>query len=418
MMLSLPKLRADQAAIARHPARVKVLAMGRRWGKSILCTTLGLGYAARGAKVAWVVPTYKNGRPLWRQATMRLARLGDAVSINKTERIVEFAPSRGRLSVYSADNPDAVRGEAFDLVVLDEAAFVGEDIWVDVVMPTLADRKGRAYLISTPKGRNWFHREWMLGKQDGEYQASWHAPTSANPSPAIQEAYLRARQKVPARKFSQEWDAEFISFEGQVFASVRQLAHAILQDSGTPGRQYVAGLDWGKLQDRTVLTILDTGTNHVVHTEVMEGIEYQKQLARIQGVCSRFPGLRAIVAETNAMGEPLFESAARRGLPVQRFQTTNATKAQIIDDLVLAFEQRAIAIPNDDALFDELENFAGKKLPSGVMSYGAQDGFHDDRVMSLALAWSATQVTVPAGEQGDEVQASHYHADRRRIRGR
>ncbi|HWP87844.1 MAG TPA: hypothetical protein VNM70_08200, partial [Burkholderiales bacterium] len=79
--------------------------MGRRWGKSTMGGAISLACANAGAHVAWVVPTYKNGRPLWRwaeSATAPLTRSG--VRVNRSERLIEF-PSGGFLSIYSADNP-------------------------------------------------------------------------------------------------------------------------------------------------------------------------------------------------------------------------------------------------------------------------------------------------------------------------
>lgn len=211
--LYLPRLRADQWAIAAHPAKTKTIAMGRRWGKSVMAGAIALAAASDGGRVAWVVPTYKNARPVWRwvaQVVGPLLRGGAAVG-NKTDRVIEFPQTGGFLGVYSADNDVGLRGEAFHLVVVDEAARVGAETWTDVIMPTLADYDGDAILISTPKGRNWFWQEWQRGYLAMDAAAaSWTAPSSANPIPAIRRAYELARGRVPPNTFSQEWDALFV----------------------------------------------------------------------------------------------------------------------------------------------------------------------------------------------------------------
>jgi predicted phage terminase large subunit-like protein len=213
-VLELPRLRADQWHIVSHPARVKAIAMGRRWGKSTTAGAVALATAARGGKVAWVVPTYRNGRPLWRWAeiaTGPLVKRG-LVSLNRTERTVEFTESGGFLGLYSADNDSSIRGEWFNLAILDEAAQIAEETWTDVIQPTLADANGDAILISTPKGKNWFWREWQrgIGQMDGEY-AAFTAPSSANPNPAIRRAAELAADRVPPNTYKQEWLAEFVS---------------------------------------------------------------------------------------------------------------------------------------------------------------------------------------------------------------
>ena len=93
------------------------------------------------------------------------------------------------------------------------------------------------------------------------------------------------------------------------------------------------------------------------------------------------------------MGEPLIEQLQQDGLPVTPFVTTNATKAAAIEALSLAFERGEIEILNDPALIGELQAYEAKRLPSGLLRYGAPEGMHDDCVMALALAWQAVVST-------------------------
>ena len=126
---------------------------------------LGIATAARGHAVAWVAPTYKNSRPLWRfiEAAVKPVK---RVAVNRADRTVEF-PGGGWLGVYTADNDVSLRGEAFDFVIVDEAARIAEETYSDVILPTLADRDGRCLLISTPRGHDWFWREWTKAQADG-----------------------------------------------------------------------------------------------------------------------------------------------------------------------------------------------------------------------------------------------------------
>jgi predicted phage terminase large subunit-like protein len=212
--LLLPMLRLDQYRIARHPAKVKTLTMGRRWGKSTMLGALSLNAARQGARVAWVVPTYKNGNSLWRFTERVVGPLKAAglAKTNKTERLIDFPTVGGSLGIYSADNPDGIRGDNFNLVAVDEAARVSEETWADVIQPTLADVDGDAILISTPKGKNWFYRQWRDGIQDGQYAASWQAPSSDNPMPTIKRASERVRLRYgeTSTTYRQEWGAEFV----------------------------------------------------------------------------------------------------------------------------------------------------------------------------------------------------------------
>lgn len=391
--IELPTLRRDQWTIASHPAKLKFLCMGRRWGKTIFGGAAGLGTAAAGGAVAWAVPTYKNGKPLWRWVETQTAFLKKRglVRVNRSERTLEFK-SGGHLSIYSMDNADSMRGEAFHLVIMDEAALMPPDTYTDVVLPTLADYDGDLIAISTPRGRNWFADAFAKAQADGQHMAAWSAPTSANPIPGIQRAFEWARTNVPDRSFRQEWLAQFLD-DGAVFRNVEACITSTIIASGIAGRKYVIAVDLGKMDDYTVFTVIDESTRAVVHIQRSNHTDYTVQLGNLKALCELFPP-SAVVIEVNI--EKMFTEQARAiGLPVVEFTTTNASKQVLIESLILAFEQQTIAIPRHEALIGELRSYSAVRLPSSMTRYTAPPGMHDDCVMSLALAWHGVSQPVP-----------------------
>lgn len=386
--MELPRLRPDQYAIACHPAKTKVLSMGRRWGKTVLGGALvGITLQQHG-RVAWIAPTYKNTRPMWRWLLAATAPDAKAkrLTVSKAEHTITTNRG-GFLGMYSGENIDSIRGEHFHLVVLDEAARLPEDAWTDAIMPTLADLDGDAVLISTPKGKNWFFTQWMQGQQGAPGVMSWKAPTNANPMPTIRAAFERVRDIVSERTFLQEWLAEFVD-DGSVFRNIQAAATAQPQDRPSGGATYVAGVDWALSQDFTVLTIVDATNRRVVHVDRFNGVDYSLQRQRIAATCERF-GVVAVVAEENAMGKPNNDELRKMGLPVRDFTTTNASKAELVEQLAAAFEQRNIEIINDPLLIAELQAYSAERLPGGMTRYSAPSGAHDDMVISLCLAWYA-----------------------------
>lgn len=291
----------------------------------------------------------------------------------------------GFLGLYSADNIDSIRGEAFHLVVLDEAARIDEEARTDAIMPTLADYDGEEIDISTPKGKNWFYTEYLKGQEDGRHIASWKAPTNDNPNPNICNAFERAKRIVSERTFRQEWLAEFVE-GGEVFRHIERAATADWQEAAQPGHQYAFGIDFGRVEDFTVVTVLDMTENAAVHVDRYNVIDWSMQVERIVGLYQRFQPT-AIIAERNSMGDPIINTLYEHALPVTPFITTNATKQTIIDKLALAFEQSQVRIIKDTVVINELQSYQATLLPSGLVKYGAPSGLHDDCVMSLALAW-------------------------------
>lgn len=368
-----------------------MLAMGRRWGKTVLGGSVSLATAAQGGRVAWIVPTYRNGRPLWRWAEAAVSGLRKArrVTTNKSERLIEF-DNGGFLGIYSADSEDSIRGEWFHLAIVDEAARVPETTWTDAIQPALADVNGEAILISTPKGRNWFWVEWQRGLEQSREVASFTAPSSANPSPQIKRAAELARDRVPERTYRQEWLAEFLEGEGAVFRNIPACLHA---PATTPeqhqGHRIVAGLDWAKMNDYTATSIVCATCKQEVARDRFNQIDFHFQRRRLAALFEEW-NVAQIIGEANSIGEPNIEELRRAGLPIEGFQTTATSKPPLIESLALALEKEECQWQPDQIWAGELEAYEIKvSATTGRPSYSAPEGLHDDTVIARALAWYA-----------------------------
>lgn len=353
---------------------------------------MSLEAARLGAHVAWVAPTYGNSRPLWRFCE-QAAGQSQFVTIRKSEREVVM-PSGGRVGVYTADNSVGLRGENFDIVICDEAPQYAPEVWTDVVMPTLADRDGIALLVGTPKGRNWFYSEYQRGLADGKTQASFTAPSVANPMPSIQRAAALARERVSERTYRQEWLAQFVE-DGALFVNVDKCATMKIEPAQRD-RRYVIGVDWARAAggDYTVMIVMDD-KKRVVNMRRYGGMPFDVQLAHLRDLYNGY-GRPTIIAEYNSLGAPLVERLQSEGLPVIPFTTTAASKHDIISGLELAFDRQEIAVINDPVLLAELNSYE-RKDRAGVPSYSAPAGLHDDCVIALALAFHG--VSVPRSDR-------------------
>ncbi len=380
---TIDDLREDQRAIALHEARFKVVACGRRWGKTALGIVMALEAARRGERVWWVAPTYGLAFHPWR--ALKSILTGGWAAKLESERFIEL-PDGGTLTVKSADDPDALRGVGLDFVVVDEAAFMSEEAWTAALRPALSDRQGRALIISTPRGRNWFWRVFTLGGDPLRPDwASWRYPTGANPRIAPEEID-EARRLLPERIFRQEYEAEFLADGGEVFHSVRRAVCADLPAGPLPGHRYVMGVDFGRYRDFTALAVVDATAGALVALDRFSGPGWTVQRERIAGLARRWR-VEGILAEANAMGEPNIEALRRDGLPVAPFVTTALSKPPLIEGLVKALEELELRLPDDPVLLAELEGYTYSTTRGGHTIYGAPPGGHDDTVIALALAW-------------------------------
>ena len=349
--------------------------------------------ALEAKPVAYFTPTYKMLTEIW--ATVSQVLKPVTARQNVQQHRLELITG-GIVDMWSLDSADAPRGRKYARVVLDEAAMVPalETTWQTVIRPTLADLSGDAWFLSTPRGMNYFHTLFVKGQdtQDRDW-ASWQMPTASNPHIKQSEIDAMAAD-MPERMYAQEILAQFLADGVGVFRGVQDAATATYEER-QDGHQYVIGADWGRSQDFTVFTVLDVRERRMVALDRSNQVEYALQRERLAALHARYQAT-AIVAETNAMGEPIIEQLRRDHLPVQPFTTTNATKAAIIDGLALAFERRTVRILPDPILLNELQAFTSERLPSGLVRYSAPSGMHDDCVMSLALAlYGADQQKLP-----------------------
>jgi hypothetical protein len=403
--IRLPMPHKGQRHVIQHARRFNWLSAGRRWRKTTLAMSIVVEAALGGGTYIWGAPTYDQvriGMEECRRAT------GGVAHFNLSRMTAVIPQTNGVIVFRSLDNPDNVRGYTADGVVIDEAAFVKREAWIEVLRPMLIDTGGWAWGIGTPKGRNWFYSEFIKAQDHDDYMA-WQIPTRGvrvtggelvsdphpleNPSVPFSEI-VQMWQSMPERVFQQEILGVFHENTGGVFRRVMDAATATAQDGAIGGHEYTFGVDWGRSNDYTAIAVLDITHSEIVALDRFNQIDYSLQLARLTALYERFRP-RAIVAEANSMGQPLIEQLQAAGLPVVPFTTTAASKQIAVDALALAFERGALRIIPDPTLIAELQAYEAERLPSGMLRYGAPSGIHDDTVMAVMLAWhNPTPATV------------------------
>ena len=153
-----------QDEVHRNLKRFNVLVCHRRFGKTVMAiNTLILSCLRCGRsrpRYAYIAPQLKQAKAVAWDYLREYAGCIPGAVFNESELRVDF-PSGGRVSLYGSDNPDAIRGIYLDGVVMDEVAQMRPEVWSEIVRPTLADRKGWAIFIGTPKGINAFYELWL-----------------------------------------------------------------------------------------------------------------------------------------------------------------------------------------------------------------------------------------------------------------
>ncbi|MHC4341249.1 MAG: phage terminase large subunit family protein [Planctomycetota bacterium] len=385
--------RPEQLKIHCSQALMRVVACGARWGKTLCAAMEGLAAAMEPSErsVGWIVaPTYDLADRVFREIALAVARhlCHRIVTIKDSERRLILRNMGGGLSeirAKSADNPVSLLGEGLDWVIVDEAARLKPAIWDSHLSQRLLDKRGWALLIATPRGKGWYYDMFRRGQgEDPDYE-SWNYPSWTNPA-LDPELIERERERLPERVFRQEYGAEFMEGSGAVFRNVRECATGAWQDPvGT--EDYYAGLDLAKVEDYTVLVILNRH-REVVFVDRFHRLDWSLQVNRILAATQRYNEAQTLVDSTG-VGEPIFESLAEAGANVEPYPFTRRSKAALVNNLALLLEQRDVVLPQPNLWpegIEELEAFEYTVADAGDMRTGAPRGWHDDCVIALALA--------------------------------
>jgi hypothetical protein len=365
-----------------------LLLVTRQGGKGEVGTFLALDQLvnAPGSTTVVVSKAERQAKRLLRRIKRRYRQLA-GVSEPITDNQYEFGLRNGAEVLALPGSEETVRGiEAVDLLIIDEAALVSEELF-NAVYPMLASTDGRCVAMTTARGaRGWFWREFIGG------DAEWHrARITWRDIPRFKPAWVeRTRRRFGDLVFSQEFECVFLG-EGSVFRRVAEAATAEPQTKAIEGHAYLVSADWGKHRDWTVLAVWDATLGHLVHLDRFQKIDYALQTGRLQAVCDRFRPF-ALAPERNSMGEPIIERIAREPwCPplVLPFTTTNASKALAVEAFALALEQEVVKVVDDPVLTAELNAFEAERLPSGMLRYSAPEDMTDDCVMAAIIGWHA-----------------------------
>lgn len=363
-------------------ARFSVLEIGRRWGKTTFGIQLAIDDAVSGRKVGWFAPSYKYLADPVREFERALKPV--VRRIDRIEKRMELKTD-GSIDFWTLEDIDSGRGRSYDRIVVDEAGFAPRllEAWRASMRATLADRKGRALFLGTPKGTGDFHRLYLEAEGDttGEWRA-FRIGSVANPhlDPSEIEA---ARRMLPAEVFAQEFEGVPAEDGGNPFGldAIRECI-APMPDTAVE----CWGVDLAKSQDWTVAVGLD-GEGRVCRLDRWQGpwSVTRERLARMIGD-------KPAQIDSTGVGDPIVEDLRKVCRRAEGFKFTSQSKQQLMEGLQLAIQTREIRFP-DGWLRSELEAF-GFRYSGRAVSYEATVG-HDDGVCALALAVLARRQRKP-----------------------
>lgn len=394
MRLKLYTPHDGQKKLHQSTARFRCCTCGRRWGKTLaICNELTkFSWEHPNITTMLVAPTYRQSRISFR---LILQHFKGAIE-SSTKNPMEIVWKNGTVTQFnSTEQYENLRGEKIHFMVLDECALIDYEAWTHSLRPMLSDTNGRAIMVSTPRGMNWFHALHQRG-YDPEYPdyESFTFPTSSNPY-ILPEEIEEVRRSLPEDVFKQEYLAEFLEDGGSVFKKVDQCIQGTHEEP-QPDKHFVIGFDVAKHHDHSAAIVINNATGHVVHLDRFSRMDYNLQIKRVERLAKKYNNAK-IYVDSTGVGDPIYEELKKKtGLPVEGIVFSNKKKQQLIEHLAVRLERKEVTFPNIPVLVNELKAYQYEITPSGNMKYGNPPGGHDDTVIALALAvWGSMNYRIP-----------------------
>ena len=209
--------------------RFAVVVAHRRFGKTVAALNHLIREAVLNEKetprYAYIAPTYGQAkRVAWDYLVKYTTPLGGTNNISELR--VDFWGRR--IQLYGSDNPDSLRGQFFDGVIIDEVGDQNPKIWTDIIRPALTDRKGWCLFIGTPKGHNHFKEL----RDRAEKEEGWGLlEFKASETGVVDDVELKqAKNEMGEDKYRQEFECSFDaavegSYYGQMLNELEDKKH-------------------------------------------------------------------------------------------------------------------------------------------------------------------------------------------------
>lgn len=361
---------------------------GRQGGKSMSALNQAVYWALKdnGSVVYWVSPTVSQVNKIYKEILNGLANTPFLKSNKGSVGDTEIVLTNGSVIKFrSAAQEDSLRGESVNYMILDEAAFMKQSTYQEILLPMLNVAGKKLLVVTTPKSKNWVYYQYQKGINKTKGYKSFKFTSMDNPY-SNQEVIEAARISLPKEIFEQEYLAEFVD-GASVFKNINELATIKLIDKPKNGDRYFSGIDLALKSDYTLISIMNQDAE-VVFFDRFNNVTAPQLKERLIKTLNLFKPYKTMI-ELNNLGQSIYDDLKyTHKIPnLVGFNTTSKSKPEIINQLIHAFGNSKLKILDDEIYKDELKAFAMSITKTGSIKYEAPNGLNDDIPMSLAITW-------------------------------
>ena len=272
-------------------------------------------------KGAYIAPLLSQAKDVaWQYLLDGWARTlsdsGRTVKVNKSELKIDY-PNGGSIKIYGAnDNVDALRGNYFDYVAFDEFGDMKPEVWTEVVRPALADRKGKATFIGTPKGRNAFYKIW----RDALKSEQWFAlMLKASQTGVISEEELAIiREGMSPEQYNREFECSFDEEASGQFIS-GELCDLASERDGEVEYPVILSCDVARFGDDATVIMVRAG-DVIKSVERYQGLEGPQVVGHVARTAQQYRPQQLFV-DGVGVGGPIVDYLRKLGFRVVDVQS-------------------------------------------------------------------------------------------------
>ena len=306
MQLTLP-----QSEIFCSDSRFRVCVAGRRFGKTFLSTgeILRAAIGGKNRNCWYLAPTYSAAKEIaW---DMLIESIPDEYIVKKNETSLTIKLINGStIALKGTEKSSNLRGRALDMVVLDEFSEMKNEVWHEVIRPSLSDREGSALFIGTPKGRNHFYDLWAKGVDGADNWQSFQYTTLDGGNVSASEIE-QAKADLDERTFKQEYEAAFITYAGIIYYNFERASSVVkYQDDG--GVLHI-GMDFNT-DPMSAVVAQRKGNNLICIDEIVIYGSNTDEMAK--EIHQRYPNRQIIIYPDPAARQRKTSSAGRTDLSI------------------------------------------------------------------------------------------------------
>lgn len=392
--IKLTKAQKELYNAVHKPENKYILAnYSRQQGKTTIIMCLMIEYLCRKKyNIAYVSPTLKLSKKVFKEMKNLLENTGIITSSNATD-LVFTSFNKSTLSFYSSEQSDSIRGTSNNILIIDEAAFLnegdeGNNIWWNILYPTIKVKGEKIIMISTPNGKHGFWFEMISNALRGVKGYKYIKKTIYSDGLINKEEIERIKSNYPVNAFKQEYMCEFL--DDVITAFPGYVEQFIEYQYDINSKKQWIGLDMSANgEDNTILTIINE-ENKTKQYQIAGSLDMKYR--KIADIINSTNNLVGGYLEQNGVGEPMLNEIMKLIKPnykqrLKYWLTTNDSKQDMINMLSLAISNKNIWFEDSNKMFfSECGTFTFSLSKTKKIVYGAKSGFHDDTVMSMALA--------------------------------